>query len=674
MRILHVTHLFGTECSGGVQEYAGGLALRQRADGHEVEVLTGSMALDPEGGVTRAEWQGIPVTTVRRRQDERHSGDFGSDRIGRLVDGVLEAFRPELCHVHHWQGLTNDLVRRCAARGARTVVTLHDLYTTCALFFRMRVDTETCRPDLPLSQCAACLLGGFADTGPEAMEAMLASRHEQFQRELTAADAVSTMSRYMRGQLLAVPWWRRREIEVLPIGVVREAIDAVPPPAPVPGRLRIANWAGIAPRKGIHVLLEALAGSARAAAFEVHLHGREDHADYVAHLRRLQGCLDVRWHGPFTEAAKLREIAAGCDLAVFPSLEEPYGLAQDEALLLGMPIVVSPHGAPPERVLGRGVVAPSGSPEALREVLEALLDDPGRLEALRQAPSGGRHVAQHIPELRSLYERVLASPADGTPSGAPPPDAAALLRHARERMAAGDFRRAVLALDRAAALDPDSAPAYEALGRAHLAAGAARRALGCLDRAILLKPDSAALYHERGRAWARAGELEAAIGNFDRAIDLDPGLAAAYSGRGRAWLDRGDVATAIGNLDRAIDLDPDLAAAYAHRGRAWLARGDAATALGNLDRAITLEPSLVEAHVDRGLAWERLGNPQTAIDAYSMAIAIDPRHAPAWHHRAAARRAAGDTERADADLRRARDLDADPQDGPAVPLRRVRAW
>lgn len=409
MRILHVCHLFSAEIEGGVQSYVDGLLAHQRASGHEVRVLAGALSHDGPAEVETSNRAGIAVTRVHRGPDERWSGDFGSPRIGALVDEVVEAFRPDVCHVHHWQGLTNDLVRRAAALGARTVVTLHDLFTTCPLFFRMRVDTESCASELPLSECAQCLLGGLADVGPAELENLLAARHEELQKELDAASAVTTMSGYMRDRLRSVPYFRRHSIEVLPIGVMHDDLEVVTPPAPVPGRLRIANWAGIAPRKGLHVLLEGLAASPRASSFEVHIHGHGENEAYVRRLEQLQGDVDVRWCGPFAGAAQLKEIAANCDVAVFPSLEEPYGLAQDEAMLLGMPVVVAGQGAPPERVGGRGIIVPADDPDSLREILERLLDDPDELDGLRRSPSGARRVRQHLPELMELYARVLSA-------------------------------------------------------------------------------------------------------------------------------------------------------------------------------------------------------------------------------------------------------------------------
>jgi glycosyltransferase involved in cell wall biosynthesis/regulator of sirC expression with transglutaminase-like and TPR domain len=654
MRILHICHLYTTEGPGGVQEYVRGIARAQRALGHEVQILAGSMHYDEEGLVAGSTPDGLPVTTVHRRADEALSGDLGSSRIGAVVDSVLARFGPDLCHVHHWQGLTNDLARRAAQRDVPVVITLHDLYATCPLFFRMRVETEGCRPDLPLSECARCLLGRIPFTGPEGTEAMLDSRHRELQADLLAADAVSTMSAYMRDRLVAVPYFRRKDIEVLPIGVAWEGLGPVAPPAPDPGRLRIANWAGLAPRKGIHVLLAALADSSQAHRFEVHLYGRTDDSEYAARLRRLQGGVDVHWHGPFTTRSELEAIAASTDVAVFPSIEEPYGLAQDEAMLLGMPLVVTQPGAPTERVGARGIVIPASDPGALRTALERLLGSPELLRALRQAPAEARTLAQHVPQLQALYERVVAGAREEV---AAITDVPALLARASADAEHGRLHRARRCLDRALALAPELPEVHECRGRILLGIGAAREAAGSFDRLVELRGDAAAFLH-RGRAWALAGEQRIAIGNFDRAIDLDPSLAEAFIQRGRAWLAQGDARTAVANLDRAIELDPEAGEAYGLRGMARLSRGDLELAIGNLDRAILLAPTTPEFHDQRGLAYARKGDATTALFSHSMAIAVQRSYWPAWQHRGELRLRTGDAAGAEADFRQAASLQA----------------
>jgi glycosyltransferase involved in cell wall biosynthesis len=415
MRILHVCHYYRTENEGGVQNYVAGIAARQRTEGHEVEVVCGAMALvgTPPPEPERIVHDGIPVTCIRRSREEAFSADFGCERIGARIDAVLARFAPDVCHVHHWQALTDDVVRRCRSAGARVVVTLHDLWTTCPRFFRIRPDVESpgeCPPDLPLTTCAECLKPDLGTWPLDEIASWLGRRHERVQADLAEADVVTTMSAAMRDTLRAVPFFRRADVRVLPIGVMRNDLAPVQPPPPVPGRLRIANWAGLDPRKGVDLLLLALGGSLHAESFELHLWGSTGDDVYRERLERARGAsLKVHWHGKFSDDDALRTIASTVDLAVFPSLSEPYGLAQDEAMLLGMPLVVSDRGAPPERVGSRALIVPPRVAE-LRAALEGLLADPSRLVDLRNGACRPRRLAEHHPELLDLYRDPQVRP------------------------------------------------------------------------------------------------------------------------------------------------------------------------------------------------------------------------------------------------------------------------
>jgi glycosyltransferase involved in cell wall biosynthesis len=211
---------------------------------------------------------------------------------------------------------------------------------------------------------------------------------------------VLCVSEAQRRKLAAVGC-RPARLQVLPIGIRRGEVQ--PAPAPVPGRLRLCNWAGLDPRKGLHVLLAALQGSEQRERFELHLHGRAGEAWYMQELQRLAKGLDVHWHGAFADGA-FWQFAGRCDLAVFPSLAfETHGLMVDEALLAGLPVLCSDLGAPPARLGGRGAVFPPGNAAALRSLLERLLAAPDEVQRMRSAPHAATDLETHHARLLQLY-------------------------------------------------------------------------------------------------------------------------------------------------------------------------------------------------------------------------------------------------------------------------------
>jgi glycosyltransferase involved in cell wall biosynthesis len=145
-----------------------------------------------------------------------------------------------------------------------------------------------------------------------------------------------------------------------------------------------------------------------------HLHARKRHAlvlhalaeiasdkrpDYViigggrgrAPLEALAASLglreQVRFLGQLEHERALAE-AWRCHLCVMPSVEEPFGVAYVEAMAGGLPAIGSRGEGGPEDIAAAGggmVLVPPDDHRALARVIERLLANPGRLEALGHA-------------------------------------------------------------------------------------------------------------------------------------------------------------------------------------------------------------------------------------------------------------------------------------------------
>ncbi|MEW6071302.1 MAG: glycosyltransferase [Planctomycetota bacterium] len=404
MRVLLFSHYYPPETHGGTQGYVEKLARLLAVDGHTVLVVAGARKHSAAGEVEAAEQDGVAVRRILRDlETENSSGDEGCARIGAVVERLAHEFAPDVIHVHHWHALTRDLVRRMKALGRPVVLTLHDLYTTCPLFFRMPDARHFCASDVPLSRCAECIAPRVPGRSVAELEAGLGERRTAMRAEMAAADRVLAVSRPQAEYLCSIPGFGGLALEILPIGIVLDEEGSPPAPARRGDRLRIVNWGGLDPRKGIHLLLEAVRSSGHAARFEIHLHGREGDPEYMAELRRAGEGLAVFFHGPFA-AGEERRFAAEYDVAVMPFLAfETYALAVDEALRHGIPIVVSDHGAPPDRIGGRGLIFRNGDPAALRAVLERLLAEPARLAGLRRGSHAAKDLREHYRALLRLY-------------------------------------------------------------------------------------------------------------------------------------------------------------------------------------------------------------------------------------------------------------------------------
>jgi protein O-GlcNAc transferase len=87
----------------------------------------------------------------------------------------------------------------------------------------------------------------------------------------------------------------------------------------------------------------------------------------------------------------------------------------------------------------------------------------------------------------------------------------------------------------------------------------AEDALASYDRAIALKPDYAEAYNKRGIALRDLKRPDDALTSYDRAIALKPDYAEAYNNRGNALRDLKRPDDALVSYDKAFALKPDLA-------------------------------------------------------------------------------------------------------------------
>src|SRR6185295_10968695 len=100
--------------------------------------------------------------------------------------GIVTRFAPDVVHIHHWHGLTADMVEAFRTAGVRTIVTLHDYFASCPLFFRLPDDATLCRPELPRSSCVDCMQR-FTDASRADVYYAVEMREQRYRRELLEA-------------------------------------------------------------------------------------------------------------------------------------------------------------------------------------------------------------------------------------------------------------------------------------------------------------------------------------------------------------------------------------------------------------------------------------------------------------------------------------------------------
>jgi glycogen synthase len=199
------------------------------------------------------------------------------------------------------------------------------------------------------------------------------------------ARRVIVCSSYMREQVEHIFELPPEKLDVVPNGVAVRDFDADPEEVAaarrryVGPRTRLVVFAGrLEYEKGVQTLLAVLQ-RVRAAAGPTKLYVAGT-GTYQEALHRQVTALGLRRHVRFTgylEDHELKLLYAAADVAVTPSIYEPFGLVAVEAMACGTPVVAGDTGGLREIVAGgAGLSFPPEDEAALTEALVRVLTDP----------------------------------------------------------------------------------------------------------------------------------------------------------------------------------------------------------------------------------------------------------------------------------------------------------
>jgi starch synthase len=144
-------------------------------------------------------------------------------------------------------------------------------------------------------------------------------------------------------------------------------------------------------QKGLPVLLHAASGLIPEAQV-VLCAGQADTPEQLAEVTELVDGLratrsGVVWIPEMLEKAEVIQLLTHATVFACPSVYEPLGIVNLEAMACGTAVVGSRTGGIPEVVAEgvTGLLVPPGDPEALAAALNVLLRDPDRAQAMGQA-------------------------------------------------------------------------------------------------------------------------------------------------------------------------------------------------------------------------------------------------------------------------------------------------
>lgn len=209
--------------------------------------------------------------------------------------------------------------------------------------------------------------------------------------------------------------------------IIPEAVEPLlPSPVPLAGRFRLEFpqlegrkiflfLSRIDPKKGLDLLLSAFARIKNKNPNVALVVAGTGKPSFVAHLQaealRLGVGRDILWSG-FLESREKWASLADADIFVLPSYSENFGIAVTEAMVSGLPVIISDQvGIHPDVSEGEAGIVVKTNVEQLAGAMKKLLENPER--GKRMGENGKRLVREKfsvdkvIPQIVKLYEETL---------------------------------------------------------------------------------------------------------------------------------------------------------------------------------------------------------------------------------------------------------------------------
>lgn len=376
------------------------------AAGMECSVLVGD---DGEG--VRASFPKAKVTSLGERplRDGVRIRDVIDRNYNRrayqALDGMLaEGDEETVVHVHGWsQILSPSIFHALARHRARVIVTAHDFFLNCPNGGYLNFRTGKVCTHRPLS--AACLCSNCDKRNYMhklwRVGRMVTQRSagQAFWSRVEVILAHENMEPYLRGAGLR--HFRTLRTPCKPL--TTEPVKAWQNDRTLfLGRM---TW-----EKGVRTLADALKRTGRTAT----LIGQGPLLDEMQ--RALPHCYVPGW----LEDGEVQRIAAEARFFLMPSrMPEPYGLVAAEAMMSGIPVIVSSNALIAEEVArnGAGLVFESGNAASLAGKM-AMMDSVALVRRLSEgAYEYGKRIAPSVDEWRrcliDIYQRPMSLDAKG---------------------------------------------------------------------------------------------------------------------------------------------------------------------------------------------------------------------------------------------------------------------
>jgi len=340
--------------------------------------------------------------------------------IVNLSREVLQAIKPDLVHIHELTFHCGKIIELCADMQIACVKTIHNYWDICPQRDLLYNCEEICEDFLNGSRCVSCrhswvlypwvamgsnllrdkalfpmarqlwhgfqrvgrhlaankmLKGGYDSENIKRLADEYADRRKQFINLLNRLTFVHVYSR-RSGEILREYGVKVDKLKYFPI--TTRAIDTIQARSWHTGHYPIifAYRGGLAPHKGVHILLKAFRcldqNKAKLVIFGT------GSSNYISQLKKIAMGTNTEFRGSY-EPAQVCEVNSTLDVGIIPSIwEELFGLVGVEYIQSRIPIVASGIGGIVEYVRHgeNGFLVRPNDPDALASAMGLFIEHP----------------------------------------------------------------------------------------------------------------------------------------------------------------------------------------------------------------------------------------------------------------------------------------------------------
>jgi glycosyltransferase involved in cell wall biosynthesis len=381
--------------------------------------------------------------------------EVSNESILKLCRRVLQDVKPDIVHIHELTYLCSVLIDECRNYGIPTVKTIHNYWDVCPQRDLLYNGETVCTNYFEGGRCVDCQLTlkhrpwqaaiwnilygksifviakriwrgwqGFQSFSekyihkvdnnksnnmePEYRELAIEYKRRRagFVRSLNSLNRIHVYS--LRSKNILVSYGVLKD-KFTYIPVATDAIDKIQSRPLYNGSIPInfGYRGGIAPNKGIHILIDAFKQLDQKKARLI-IYGTGP-AKYISDLKDLSKGSCVEFMGAYSPE-NLSEVNSLIDVGVIPSIwEELFGLVGVEYIQSRVPIIASEIGGIPEYVHHgiNGLLVKPGDQSSLKQAMQSIIDQPSTICKMQNNMARWTSVADMTQSLGDLYMDML---------------------------------------------------------------------------------------------------------------------------------------------------------------------------------------------------------------------------------------------------------------------------